>query len=672
MFDFKNPIGEIDSDQLIDMYQDLPIAARKRFSDQLTKSWNEFQKKYDEDASRKTHIAKGSLVFQSNLDKPIHHFKVELLDRDLTTPDDFLGRAETDKNGHFEIKYDPNDAGLNDLPDLELRVFEPNHHYSQEGHLSIKYILLQSFKGEDNVTQKVYDFGVLSLPYWEYDTNSSSPRVFVPEHGDPPSTYSNGHLMSMVKIGAPLEVVKRKHFLQNKLNSNKPSLNNIQNDYEVPKTIQMEKDNPGSSRSDEYFGDRILNGMIATNLDRDPHNPDQYWLFHQWNSYEQDGIHCLPNVDIKFGFKGGKLVPVQIILGMREKGAVDKNSPTTKIKVTNEEGDKWLQAKRVARMSCSLWAELEAHLINTHLNTEQYAVALFRNVRKNPFRYIMSPHIKEVASINHGANTMLLGKDGFITKACALTEESIDERIRQAMGMLDWKNWSPRKPINKDHIYAHSAHLYWKMLGVYVDRIFDYYDKDIRKNWFEIKRFSDELIEHSNPFYMCSYLTMALKRDDSWFSKEERPDMMVEREQVNGKTVALSRITNSEIADEEGIANLKQVAKYVIIHSSFMHSWANNQQQDDGAELKYASLGLRWGNNGVFVPESDNSIVAPPRIASEQIWISTFLSKTKFGFIMRNEDEDIHPILIETLREFKDEFDALGINIDDIQSRTNI
>ena len=51
MFDFKNPKGEIDSDQLIDMYQDLPIAARERFSDQLTKSWDEFQKKYAEDTS---------------------------------------------------------------------------------------------------------------------------------------------------------------------------------------------------------------------------------------------------------------------------------------------------------------------------------------------------------------------------------------------------------------------------------------------------------------------------------------------------------------------------------------------------------------------------------------------------------------------------------------------
>ena len=622
--------------------------------------------------SNKTHIAKGSLVFESDFDKPIHHFKVELWDRDLTTPDDFLGRAETDGNGHFEIRYDPLDAGPDDLPDLELRVFEPIHHYSQEGNLSIKHLLVQAFKGQDNVVQKIYDFGVLSLPYWEYDTNSFSPRVFVTEHGEPPSSYSNGRLLTMVKVGAPLEVIKRKHFLQNKFNSNKPSLDDIQKDYAVSKTMQMEMDNPGSSRSDEYFGDRILNGMIATNLDRDPNDPNQYWLYHQWNSYEQDGVHCLPNVDIKFGFKEDKLVPLQIVLGMREKEAAAKSSPISKIKVTNDEGDKWLQAKRIARMSCSFWAELEGHLVNTHLNSEQYAIALFRNVRKNPFRFILSPHVKEVASINHGANSMLLGKDGHITNACALTEDSINERIYQSMGMLDWKNWSPRKPINEDHIYAHTAHLYWEMLGVYVDRIFEHYDEDIRKYWFEIKRFSDELIEHSNPFYMCNYLTMALKKDDSWFNKEERPDLTLNREKINGKTAALSRITSSEKADKEGIANLKQVTKYVIMHSCFMHSWANNQQQDDGAEVKYATLGLRWGDNGVFVPESDDSIAPPPKIASEQVWISTFLSKTKFGFIMRNEDEDIHPIFLETLRDFKEKFDALGLNIDDLQSRTNI
>jgi histone deacetylase complex regulatory component SIN3 len=126
------------------------------------------------------------------------------------------------------------------------------------------------------------------------------------------------------------------------------------------------------------------------------------------------------------------------------------------------------------------------------------------------------------------------------------------------------------------------------------------------------------------------------------------------------------------VADDQGIENLKQVARYVIMHSTFMHSWANNQQQDDGGEVKYASLGIRWGDSGVFVSENNESIAPHPKIASEQIWISTFLSKTKFGFIMRNEDEDIHPLFLETLREFKDEFDAIGLNIDELQSRTNI
>lgn len=672
MFKSKSPLVEFDERQLIEMYQDLPVAQRQKISNELANSWKEFQKKHAKEASRKTHIAKGRLVFESDHKKPIHHFRVELWDRDLTSPDDFLGRSETDLEGFFEIPYDPLDAGANDLPDLELKIFEPLHHYSQEGHLSIKYILVQAIKGEDNVTRKEYDFQTISIPYWEYDTNACSPRVFVPEHGEPPSGFSNGRLLTLVKIGAPLEVLKRKHYLQNKLNPNKPSIEEIQNDYGLSKTMQMEKENPGSSRSDEYFGDRILNGMCAANLDRDPRNPEQWWIYHQWNAYEQDGIHCLPNVDIKFQMKDDKLIPIQINLAIRDKGVTEANASTTKITINNNEGEKWLQAKRVARVSCSLWAELEAHLVNTHLNCEQYAIPLFRNVRKNPFRFILSPHVKEVASINHGANSMLLGKDGHITNSCALTEESINKRIFQAMGMLDWKNWSPRKPFNADHIYAHSAQLYWKVLGVYIDRIFEYYDSDIRKYWFEIKRFSDDLIEHSNPFYMCSYLTRALSQDDSWFNKEERPDLSLHRDIVNGKTAALSRITNSDEADDEGIANLKQLTKYVIMHSTFMHSWANNQQMNDGAEVRYASLGLRWGDNGVFVPESDDSIAPHPRIASEQIWISTFLTKTKFGFIMRNEDEDINPIFLETLREFKTEFDAIGLNIDDIQSRTNI
>ena len=131
-------------------------------------------------------------------------------------------------------------------------------------------------------------------------------------------------------------------------------------------------------------------------------------------------------------------------------------------------------------------------------------------------------------------------------------------------------------------------------------------------------------------------------------------------------------ITLSDEADEEGIENMKQVARYVIFHATFFHSWPNSRQLDDCGEILYNGLGLRYGDNGVMAPESDLSIAPPPRRASEQLWFSNALTKTEFGFIMTNEDHDVHPKLPSLLRARRDRFADLGVNIYKIQSRTNI
>jgi hypothetical protein len=662
-----------EAEQLLKKYRDLPVEEQEKLSDFLDKQIRQLEIKNIKHNKNLEFRATGKLVFEFDQKKPMHHFHVELWDRDVITPDDFLGSGLTDQNGDFEIWYDPADAGKNDLPDLELRVYETEHSFDEDGKVVEKNKLIHSVKGGDDVTEVLYEFGTIKIPYWEYASETPSPRVHVPEYGEPPQAYSNGRILAMMTSVAPLEVVKRKHFMINKLNKNKPGLEEIQKAYPKSKTMFMEEENPGSSRSDEYFGDRFLNGMVAANLDRDPRDPNFYWLYMQWNAYEQDGIHCLPNVDIRFKVEDEKLLPVKITFAMREEGVTEANAPTTKVEVDNTEGERWQQAKRIARVAASLWAELEAHLINTHLNTEQYAIAFYRNIRKNPVKYLLGAHVKEVASINHGANTMLIGEEGFITQACALTSDSINVRISQAMGMLDWKNWKPRDPICQTHNYAHCAGVFWESLHEYVDTFFEENLDEIVNQWFEIRCFSDDVVNHANPLYLCSYLSRTLEKDDSWFSKNERPDLHVPRRQVNGQISAVSPITNVDANPSvDDINNLKQVCRYIIMHSTFMHSWANDRQHDDGGEVLYSSLGLRYGKNGVFAPESDMSIAPSPRHASEQLWFATFLSRTKFGFIMKNEDRDIPPLFLEVLRKYKPRMDELGFDIDGLQSRTNI
>jgi hypothetical protein len=148
--------------------------------------------------------------------------------------------------------------------------------------------------------------------------------------------------------------------------------------------------------------------------------------------------------------------------------------------------------------------------------------------------------------------------------------------------------------------------------------------------------------------------------------------LSIDRSEHKGKKKAVSAITNSIEANNDGIANLKQVCRYVIHHTTFMHWWSNSKQYDEGGELRFNALGLRYGDNGIFTGEEDDSVLPPPKDASMQLWISYMLSNSGFGFILKNEEKDIHPRLIELLKKYKSEFDELGVDISKIPSRTNI
>ncbi len=635
------------------------------------------EKKTDMDA-RKTHLAKGRIFFANpnarGKRKPIHHLDVELWDKDISNPDDFLGGGVTDMKGRFEIWYNPADAGYMDVPDLEIRLFERKYRIDHKGNLSFTKNRITTVFGENNVKTLSFDFGSIEIPYWEYHPEKPMPRVHIAEEGGPPQSYSAGRSLEMIKALASIEAIKRKHVFLAKNDPRALNCDKVQRDYPINLTRKIEKDRPGYTRSDEYFAELFLNGMEASVMDRDPDHPEIFWIHHHWNSYEQDGIYAMPNVDIKFKKSGTSILPIEITLGMRKPGKTKPNAKLEFQTFTPKDKAKWPQAKRVARVSAALVAELDSHLCTTHLNVEQYAIAAYRNIRRNPIRHLLFPHIKEVALINHSADTLLLGENGYITKATGFVESSIEERLVQVLGTLDWKNWTPREKVCEDHRYADAAWLFWNMLGEFVDDFFSKYEEGIVQFWHEIKIFSEEVVDNSVPVFLCNYLQgkLATPKNATWFDWNERMDTSVKRTESNGFFRAVSPITIKKTPGDRDIDNLKQVARYVIYHSTFAHWWSNNRQYDEGGELKFTALGMRYGKKGILTTENDLSVLPPPREATMQLWISYMLSYTRFGLIMKNEDKDLHPILIEKLQELDEPFRELDLDISTMPSRTNI
>ena len=139
----------------------------------------------------------------------------------------------------------------------------------------------------------------------------------------------------------------------------------------------------------------------------------------------------------------------------------------------------------------------------------------------------------------------------------------------------------------------------------------------------------------------------------------------------------MSPITTSPHYDPdkpEDLQNLKQACRYIIMTATFMHSWVNEHQYEDIGEVLYSCLGLRFGEkeSGVMAPESDLSIAPDLTRSTQMMWFSNLLSRTEYGFITRNEENDINPVFRDMLLAKKGEFASLGVNVADIESRTNI
>jgi len=187
----------------------------------------------------------------------------------------------------------------------------------------------------------------------------------------------------------------------------------------------------------------------------------------------------------------------------------------------------------------------------------------------------------------------------------------------------------------------------------------------IEANWIEVERFSDDLVRHAAPFFACGYLrTHVIDQKADWLQRKERMDLDAERVVHEGVPRVISPI--------ESIEDLAQVCKYVIFLATFRHAWANNKQWDDGGEVLYTCLGLRWGPDGVLVPEDDMSVAPDAGHATEMLWISYMLSKTQYGFLLRNEEEDVHPRFVDLLRERVADFKKCDLDIDTVSSRINI
>lgn len=630
---------------------------------------------------------KGRVTFplKNGVAKPLHHMQVEFWAKTWWLQWRKLGVGITDDQGYYTIYYDRKAARSPGNLNLRIEVYQTTHIFFKEGKVMPNYRLFQKkWVRKDWLRTDSFMLGNFHLEYWEYREDFPTPRVVIKDREkEAPQYYSQARQDALAQQFIPYELIKAKHLEMLKLGSHKINLSFIQEDYPLNLSRCIEEKIPGYTRSDEYFGNRQMNGMNRASFFPDLEKPNHYWVkYFGACQYEVNQLYAFPDAFIQFKLdEEGLPLPTEITLT----GPITayEHNPWKKRTLTPTDGEDWEFAKRIARVSGSLCTEVDDHFTGTHLNTEQYAIAAYRNLRLNPLANLLLPHLKEVVLINHTADKLLL-RD-FLPSATALTEKGLKDRTKDILGVQDWKGFQPMNAVSAAHDVAESDKIFWQITQRYVEEFIEANLQEIKKYWFEIYCFSQDLVEHSVPVFQSNVdmnrmsdeqLHQAIERMEYYqFKYGFNPDL--KREIYNGELKAVSPITknrgNQEISEDD-LQNLKESCVYMIFVATYLHTWINEHQYDELGELLFNGVGLRFGNgeNGLMALESDLGIAPDSKTATEMLWFVNLLSRTEFGFITRNEEGDVNPLFTQLLMEKKNAFANLGVEVENIESRTNI
>ncbi len=334
--------------------------------------------------------------------------------------------------------------------------------------------------------------------------------------------------------------------------------------------------------SDEFFVERRLNGFNPGKFKRVDKKPWQYIIRYDCRKHKVKPAGVLPAViEARFMLKDRHLNVHSIQYEM--------NHQT----LTHSPGNAdWEWSKKLFRTAEFVFQETQAHLARTHLNVEQYAMAYYRNIVNNPIRLLLEPHFEGVLNVNQLGASVIFGATGVIPEASALNEAQVNLLLKEEVARLSYKNWQPQRQILQavvtNNYFDRAALAAWEIFKQYVNGFFATHEAEIQKSWSEIQAMSQDLVDRS--ILDPQYGTLAI----------------------------------------ENIQDLRQLCIYAIYHSSFVHSWVNYKQYEDGGDIEYASLGL-WDSHD---PAYDPISVTQRQI--QQVVLAWTLSNVRYNPVMEN------------------------------------
>ena len=571
----------------------------------------------------------------------------------------FQNRTVSGDGGFFEMYFPSDEKITTDSPGVfQLRIYEPDQFIIVEGTPGVRRFVAAVHPLQDTGLIDDIPLGRVSIDFYRYDPAFAFPYA-IPESIR--QGFSARQEAEFRKSENRATSIGQFLFASFESSPDPISIDDIQRQFGDAPTIVMERNAPGSSRNDVFFAERLLNNMAPPLFRIDStdqvsgDDPSLYVVDYNWSRFSRRPDLTLLSFRARFRNHNGSLVPHDILVGVD-----NEDNPEKYEQITPGDGERWKHAKRLVRAHHNnLVGQVHFHLAQTHFNMEQYGIAFLRNVFNHPIRQLIYPFIREILAINEKGRTTLLGGPSIVFEIEPISRNSVSDWVVNALGNADWRGFKPRSPLNASHKYAICANLYWNIVSDVVDDFFQRNQSRVSDHWSEIRGFSNDLVANSVQF---SGRPLESSADAGpWYCRNEIPEPGREG------LPSLSPITRMDSPTSDCLDNLRQLTRYVIYFTTFVHSWTHANMLTDLGELRYSG----HVRNGGLGPEEDDRLIAPIRQATFALGSTHTLGRMDCGSMLDNLEGDVPTLLIARLRERRDEFKSNGFDIQKICARLN-
>ncbi|KAA0721569.1 Arachidonate 5-lipoxygenase [Triplophysa tibetana] len=194
-----------------------------------------------------------------------------------------------------------------------------------------------------------------------------------------------------------------------------------------------------------------------------------------------------------------QIVPIAIQLSQKP----GESSP---IFLPNDNEYDWMLAKMWVKSSDFNVHQLVTHLLKTHLISEVFEVAMYRQLSTvHPVYKLLIPHVRFTIGINAEARANLISQDGVFSKISSISAEGIDELMKRAMETFTYKSMCFPEAIKErgmentpNYYYRDDGMKIWNAINCFVDKVIEiYYDSDeaVVKD-VEIQKFVEEVSKY--------------------------------------------------------------------------------------------------------------------------------------------------------------------------------